>query len=305
MKKGLVLGAMLVASAFVLTGAALAADISTSGAIEFKVTGTSQDGQASGLFGAGDVLVDYSVTLVSDSWEANLTPEFDLAGEALTFDDAYIKYSGDMLDVTMKPLGADKDLYDVAGLAGGGDPPNIPGNPGLVFEASLAPLTVDVTVNNQAVDDEPKFSYVVGAAYDLEVLTFEALFGGTDVADATWYGTYYGAQVTYAADPVTVVGQYGNFNPEVTALQDGSGFFGSLAYALGGGLGTVTLEYTGVDKNFNGAGVPTAEDYSKIYGEYSHPLTDDVSLILDVANITDGSGAESYSEYEAVISVGL
>jgi len=303
MKKGLVLGAMLVASVFLFTGAALASEISTSGVIEFKLTGTSQEDQASGLFAAGDVEVLYAVTLSSDSWEANLTPKFDLAGEALAVEDAYIKYAADMMSVTMKPLGADKELFDVEGAIG--DPPNIPSNAGLVFEIPLASLTADLVVNNQAVGDEATFSYAFGAAYEMDPITMEAMYGGTDVAAATWYGSYYGAAVTYAADPLTVVGQYGSFSPEAAGLEDGSGFFASLAYAMGEGLGTLTLEYTSVDENMNGAGVPTDEEYSKIYGEYSHPLTDAVSLKLDVSNITDGSGADSYSEYEAVISVGL
>jgi len=303
MKKGLVLGAMLVASVFLFTGAALASEISTSGVIEFKLTGTSQEDQASGLFAAGDVEVLYAVTLSSDSWEANLTPKFDLAGEALAVEDAYIKYAADMMSVTMKPLGADKELFDVEGAIG--DPPNIPSNAGLVFEIPLASLTADLVVNNQAVGDEATFSYAFGAAYEMDPITMEAMYGGTDVAAATWYGSYYGAAVTYAADPLTVVGQYGSFSPEAAGLEDGSGFFASLAYAMGEGLGTLTLKYTSVDENMNGAGVPTDEEYSKIYGEYSHPLTDAVSLKLDVSNITDGSGADSYSEYEAVISVGL
>ena len=307
MKKGLIIVAVLVACVFGFTGAALAADISTSGTIEFKVTGTSEDGQASGLFGAGDVLVDYSVTLTSGAFEANLTPEFDLAGEALTFDDAYIKWVPDTLSVTMKPLGIDKDLFDIAGMAGGGDPPVIPSNPGLGFEVPVVPFTFDLVVNNQkeTVGDDAEFSYGFGMKYALDGVTLEGVYGGTGVEDATWYGSFYGAAVTAALDALTIVGQYGSYNPEAAGLEDGSGYFGSLAYALGEGLGTVTLEYTGVDKNFNGAGIPTAKDYSKIYGEYSYPLTDAVSLTLDVANIEPGTGVDSYTEYEVVIGVSL
>lgn len=302
MKKGLIIVAVLVACVFGFTGAALAADISTSGTIEFKVTGTSQDGQASGLFGAGDVLVDYSVTLTSGAFEANLTPEFDLAGEALTFDDAYIKWAPDTLSVTMKPLGIDKELYDIEGSGG---KPSIPSNPGLGFEVPVAPFTFDLVVNNVAVGEDAEFSYGLGLKYALNGVTLEGVYGGTGVEAETWYGSFYGAAVTVALDALTIAGQYGSYNPEAAGLEDGSGYFGSLAYALGEGLGTVTLEYTGVDKNFNGAGIPTAKDYSKIYGEYSYPLTDAVSLTLDVANIEPGTGVDSYTEYEVVIGVSL
>jgi len=307
MKKGLIIVAVLVACVFGFTGAALAAEYSTSGTIEFKVTGTSEDGKASGLFGAGDVLVDYSVTLTSGAFEANLTPEFDLAGEALTFDDAYIKWAPDTLSITMKPLGIDKDLFDIAGMAGGGDPPVIPSNPGLGFAVPIAPFTFDLVVNNVAVGDDAKFSYGFGAKYTLNGVTLEGLFGNTDVETETWYGSYYGTKVTAALDALTLTGQYGSFSPETTGYEDGSGYFASLAYALGEGLGTVALEYTGVDKNFNGAGIPTDKEYHKIYGEYSYPLTDAVSLTLDVANIHPGTpvGAKSYTEYEVVIGVSL
>ena len=139
--------------------AVLAAEYSTSGTIEFKVTGTSEDGQASGLFGAGDVLVLYGVTLTSGTFEVNLTSEFDLAGEALTFADAYVKWAPDTLSVTMKLLGIDKELYDIAGMAYGGDPADIPSNPGLGFEVPVVPFTFDLVVNNQ--------KETVGDAYSL------------------------------------------------------------------------------------------------------------------------------------------
>ncbi len=267
MKKGLIVVAVLVACVFGFTGAVLAADISTSGTIEFKVTGTSQDGQASGLFGAGDVLVLYSVTLTSGTFETNLTPKFNLADEALEVEDAYIKWVPDTLSITMKPLGIDKDLFDIAGMAGGGDPPVIPSNPGLGFEVPVVPFTFDLVVNNVAVGDDAEFSYGFGMKYELDGVTLEGVYGGTGVEAATWYGSFYGAAVTAALDSLTIAGQYGSFNPEAAGLEDGSGYFGSLAYALGEGLGTVTLKYTGVDKNFNGAGTPTDKDYSKIYGE--------------------------------------
>ncbi|GAI58198.1 unnamed protein product, partial [marine sediment metagenome] len=53
--------------------------------------------------------------------------------------------------------------------------------------------------------------------------------------------------------------------------------------------------------------VTAVKEYHKIYGEYSYPLTDAVSLKLDVASIEPGTpvGAKSYTEYEVVIGVSL
>jgi len=309
MKKGLVAIAVLVACVFGFTGAALAAEYSTSGTIEFNLTGTSKDGEASGLFGAGDVLVNYAVTLTSGTFEANLTPQFDLAGEALTFDEAYLKWSPDTLNITMKPLGIDKDLYDIAGMAGGGDPPVIPSNPGLGFEVPVAPFTFDLVVNNQkeTVGDEVKFSYGLGVDYVINSVTLGGLFGTTDVEDADWYGSFYGGKVAVDLAPLTLTGEYGTFSPEAAGLEDGSGFFAKFGYDLGEGLGSVALEYTSVDKYFNTAGDPATavDEYYKIYGEYSYPLTDAVSLTLDVANIEPGTGVDSYTEYEVKMGVSL
>ena len=299
MKKAFLIGAVLTVCAFAFTGAALAAEISTSGTIEFKLTGTTEEGGVSGLFAAGDVLVDYSVTLTSDAWEANLTPEFDLAGEALTFDDAYIKYSLDMLAVTMKPLGIRKKLWDIRGMSD--TKIRLPNNPGIDVEVPIAPLTLDLVVNNQAVVDEAKFNYAVGGKYEADPITVEAIYGISNVETYEWYGSYYGAKVSAALDSLTLEGQYGAFSPEAAGLEDGSGYFGKAAYALGEGLGTFTVKYTGADEHLN----RTAENWAKIYGEYSHPLTDDVTLKLDVTNITPGTGEDSYTEYEALIGVSL
>jgi len=306
MKKRLIVVAVLVACVFGFTGAALAAEFCSKGTIEFKLTGTSQDGEASGLFGAGDVEVCYGLSLTSGTFEAVVVPKLKLAGE-LDCDEAYIKWAPDTLSITMKPLGIDKDLFDIAGMAGGGDPPVIPSNPGLGFEVPIAPFTFDLVANNVAVGDDAVFSYGFGMKYALDGVTLEALYGSSDVEAATWYGSFYGAQVTAALDALTITGQYGTFNPETADYEDGSGYFGKLEYALGEGLGTVALEYTGVDKYFNTAGDPVTavKEYHKIYGEYSYPLTDAVSLTLDVASIEPGTGLDSYTEYEVVVGVSL
>jgi len=308
MKKGLVVAVVLMACAFGFTGAALAAEFGTKGVIEFKLTGTSEDGKASGLFEAGDVEVCYHLTLTSGAFETFVSPKLKLAGE-LDCDDAYIKWMPDALSVTMKPIGIDKDLYDVAGMAGGGDPPVIPSNPGLGFEVPVAPFTFDLVVNNQkeTVGDEVKFSYGLGLDYVINSVTLGGVFGTTDVEDADWYGSFYGGKVAVDLAPLTLEGQYGSFNPEAAGLEDGSGFFAKFGYDLGEGLGSVALEYKSADKNFNGAGTPTDKDYSKVKGEYSYPLTDAVSLTMDVANIEPGTpvGAKSYTEYGLKIGVSL
>lgn len=300
MKKGLVLGAMLVASVFLFTGAALASEISTSGTIEFKLTGTSQEDQASGLFAAGDVLVDYSVTLTSDSWEANITPEFDLAGDDLTWADAYIKLTADMMSLSMKPLGGERlQIWDIRGDSD--TKIRLPSDPGIDLGVPIDPLSLTVAVTNRAVDDEAKFNFGVGATYALDPVTVEAIFATSDVEAADFYGSYYGAKVTYAADPLTIEGQFGTFSPEAAALEEGSGYFGKFAYAMGEGLGTFTVKYTAADENLN----RTTEEWSKIVGEYSHPVTDAVTFKLELTNITPGTGADSYTNYAGIISVSV
>ena len=74
---------------------------------------------------------------------------------------------------------------------------------------------------------------------------------------------------------------------------------------MGEGLGSFKLNYRGIDENLNGAGTPTEKEYHKIYGEYSYPLTEAVSLTMDVANIEPGTGIDSYTEFGIKIGVAL
>ncbi|MBA7654636.1 hypothetical protein ES703_62518 [subsurface metagenome] len=302
MKKILVVAAVLLVCLFGFSGLGLAAEISTSGDLEFKLSGTSQEGAASGLFGAGDVLVNYGVTLTSGAFEANLTPKFNLADEALEVEDAYIKWAPDTLSVTMKPLGIDKELYDIEGDGG---KPNIPSNPGLGIEIPVEDFTFDLVANNVAEGDTTKFGYALGAKYVIDLVTLEGLFGSSNVEDADWYGSYYGGKVAVDLAPLTLVGQYGTFSPEKANLEKGSGYFAEFAYALDEDLGTLSLQYIGIDENLNGAGMPTPEEYHKIYGEYSYPLTEAVSLTMDVANIEPGTGIDSYTEFGITVGVAL
>jgi len=299
MKKSLVLGAMLVASVFLFTGAALTAEYSTSGTIQFKLTGTSQEDQASGLFAAGDVDVSYAVTLTSGSWEVNITPKYN-QDDDLAFDAAYVKVTADMMSLSMKPMGGERlQIWDIRGNSD--TKIRLPSDPGIDLGVPIDPLSLTLAVTNRAVDDEAKFNFGVGATYALDPITVEAIFATSDVAAADFYGSYYGAKVTYAADPLTIEGQFGTFSPEAAALEEGSGYFGKFAYAMGEGLGTFTVKYTAADENLN----RTAEEWSKIVGEYSHPLTDDVTFTLELTNITPGTGADSYTNYAGIIKVSV
>jgi len=305
MKKGLVVIAVLLACVFGFTGAALAAEISTSGRTEFKLTGTSEEGKASGLFQKGAVRIDYEVTLTSGSFETVLMPRFDLPS-TLNWEKAYIKWSADSMNFQMHPLGL-KDEFDLWDVSGSGGNPNIPNaDAGIKFEVPVEPFTFSLGATNVAVADEAKFSYGFGAKYVINSVTLEGLFGNTDVETEDWYGSYYGSRVSVDLAPLTLEGQYGTFSPETKdGYKDGSGYFAKFAYALGEGLGTLTLKYYGADENLNGKGVATAKDYSKIYGEYMYPLTEAVDLFIDVAQIEPGTGADSHTEYEMKLRMNL
>lgn len=355
MKKSLVVVAVLVACAFGLTGAALATEVETGGDIQFKISGTSQDGKASELFGKGDVRIDYKVSLTSGPFEISLMPRFDLP-DTLTWEEAYIKRSFSPLSIALHPLGIDLELWDIGGIAATGNKPNIPKNAGIKVEIPVQAFTFGLLVNNQAGSnvfdadgilagsdpfdfgwpvleeaDKSKFSYGAEVKYEIDAVTLEALYGFTDVQyvkSATswtgiewvdglemvtitsfnpydWYGSYMGAKTTLDLAPLALEAQFGSFSPEATGLKDGSGYFAKVEYALDEELGTLTLEYTGVDKNLNGKGTPTAKAYSKIKGEYGAPLAEAVKLVLGVASIEPGTGVKSFTEYEVSVKVVL
>ena len=120
MKKGLLAVVTILACALVGAGIATAAEISTSGTIEFKISGTSEEGEPSGAFANGDVNVIYGVTITSGAFEAYIAPKANLVDEALTYDDAYIQYAGEMATLTMYPFGVDYGLYDLYAYGEGG-----------------------------------------------------------------------------------------------------------------------------------------------------------------------------------------
>jgi len=80
MKKGLLAVVVVLACALVGAGIATAAEISTSGVVEFQISGTSAAGEASGLFGEADTdaTLSYSFALDAAPWRAGITATIEL-----------------------------------------------------------------------------------------------------------------------------------------------------------------------------------------------------------------------------------
>lgn len=323
MKKGLLAVVVVLACALVGAGIATAAEISTSGAIQFKVSGTSEEGKASGLFGAGDVLVDYHVEVTSGPWTGVVSPEFDIAGGAVCECDAYITYTSDMATLTLDPTGIDYGLYDlyacgapditglptVARSIDGG--PNMPSKAGIKAEIPFEPLTLTAVVNNQESGADVLWNFGFGVDYTMESLTL-GLMGNSACKDAPWYGTSYGLKAVYEMAPMTFTGQYGSFSPSTDGYESGSGYYVEFDYATDE-MGNFVVSYKGADANFNGAGTATDHAYSKIYGEWGYPLTDAVTFTADVASedrgwadvgaTPDVDESKSITSYEVKIGV--
>jgi len=295
-----------------LTAGAMAQpEISTSGAIEFTLKGTSAEGEASGLFGAGDVLIDYNVTLTSGPWTAVVSPEFDIGGEALAECDAYITYSGEAFTLTLDPTGIDNGIFDIYayGLDGAIDgAPNIASNPGLKLEVPFG-SSFYLVVNNQQSSTDPEnavFNFGGGLSTSMGGVSLDLAFNSDGDEGNTWYGSSYGLKVGYALDAISLVAEYGAWSPGADDLEAGSGYYFEFGYTLPGG-DSLTLSYTGSDKNLNGAGYgPSDHDYSKIKGVYSHSLAESVTLSFEVASTDDGYGEEeSITTWTGKISIAI
>ena len=311
MKKGLVIGVVLVAFSLVFAGVASAVhDLERSPRIEIKLTGSTEDGKAGLVLAKGNVRVDYKMTLTGvEPWEVVVTPRFDLP-DTLTWEDAYIKVFFDSISLGMYPLGFQEDLelYDIEGTGG---KPNISDvDPGIRFDIPVAPLGFNVAAATKEVGEEAVLSYGIGGSYELNGVTLDGMFASTNVVDWDWYGDYYGAEIAIDLAPLSLRGQYGGFDPETAGYKDGSGYFAEIAYSLGEELGDLTFRLTSVDKYLNNRGnpipVPPAtelKDYSKIYGEYDYPVVDGIHVIVDAAAIEPGTGAESFTQYELLLKV--
>ncbi len=313
MKKGLLAVVTILACALVGAGIATAAEISTSGTIEFKISGTSEEGEPSGAFANGDVNVIYGVTITSGAFEAYIAPEADLTGtvtdeednstNVLTYDDVYISYKGEMATLTMKPFGLDYGLYDLYAAVPDGAP-NIPSEPGIKVEVPFEPLTLTAVVNSSTDDGDVLYNYGLGLDYTADSLSFGVMANSTPVEDADWYGTSYGVKISYEMAPMTFTLEYGSFSPSAAGKEAGSGYYAELSYETDE-TGTFKLSYTGADAKFNGAGTPTEEAYSKIYGEWVYPVTENTDLTLSAWSEDTGDGTGAATSYEATTETTL
>jgi len=315
MKKGLVIGIALVVSLFMLSSVALA-EITTSGVIEWKVYGSDEKvggaEVASPVFKYGDVRMHYDVKLTSGPWEALFAPRvrLDDATPFVEDDGSYLKVYFDSSSLKLQPR-LDYGVFDVYSFVAD-DSANIPKEAGVKLNVPFKPLdmSLDLVVNSSAVykntgatwgwgDQEAKWNYGAGLSFDVEPISVAVQFINTDVADATWYGTSYGAKLGVDLTPVTITAEFASWSPEGAGLNDGSGMYAKVGYALDEGLGSLALEYKGSDKEFNGAGGgPTTEDYSKLAGIYTYPLAEAVNMIFTVASVDKGLGDGGFTEYE-------
>jgi len=267
-------------------------EISTSGNIEFKITGSSAAGEASGLFGAGDVLIDYNVTATSGNWKAVVSPEFDIGGGALVECDAYLEYSGAAFDLILDPTGIDNGVFDVecaADITLG-----IPASPGVKLSVPMEGFDFYAVVNNQQDGSDVIYNFAGGVDFSMGPLGLGFTFN-SDQKNKT---SSYGAQVTYSADSLSFTGQYGGYSPE--GGTGGSGYVAGIDYTLAGGS-SFSLYYYGADADLNSADGTARTAYSKVEGSFSTPLAENVSLTFTVTSTDDGSGGESVTDWEGKI----
>ena len=327
MKKGLLVAIALGVSVLMFSSVALA-EITTSGSVQWKISGSDEntsvstfglvDEVASPLFKYGDVRMHYDVILTSGAWEAAFKPRIrlDKSPELVEDDGSYLKVNFDSSSLTLQPR-LDYGIFDVYSYGWWGaidGAANIPKEAGLKLDVPFQPLDMDLNlvVNSTAVykntgatwgwgNQETKWNYGAGLSFTTHPMTLAVQAVTTDVADATWYGTSYGAKLEVDLAPVTVNAQFASWSPEGAGLSNGSGVYGKVGYALDAGLGDLALEYKSCDENFNGANSifgATPDEYSKLAGTYTYPLAAAVNMSLTVASVDKGLGDGAFTEYE-------
>jgi hypothetical protein len=322
MKKGLVVGVAVLVSLFMFTSVAPAV-ITTSGSVQWKIYGSDEKPGgfevASPLFKYGDVRMHYDIKLTSGAWEALFAPRvrLDKDPELVEDDGSYLKVYLDSSSIMLKPR-LNYEVFDVYSVVVDGGA-NIPKKPGVKANLPFMPLdmSLDLVLNSSAVykatggttgtgDQETKWNYGAGLSFSVEPINVALQFVTTDVTDADWYGSAYGAKLGVDLAPLTITAEFASWSPEGAGLKDGSGIYGKIGYALDEGLGSLALEYKGSDKEFNGAGGgPTADDYSKLKGEYTYPLAEAVNMSLSVASVDKGQGDGDFTEYEVKFAASL
>jgi len=323
MKKGLLVAIALGVSVLMFSSVALAAEITTSGTLEWKIYGSDEEvggaKVASPLFKYGDVRMHYDVLLTSGAWEAKFAPRvrLDKSPEIVEDDGSYLKVHFDSSSLTLQPR-LDYGVFDVYsyGPAGAIDgAANIPKEAGVKLDVPFEPLDMDLSLVANSTDvnkatgmkatvggeRETKWNYGAGLSFTTHPMTLAVQAVTTDVTDDTWYGTSYGAKLEVDLAPVTINAQFASWSPEATGASDGSGVYGKVGYALPEGLGDLALEYKGCDKEFN----HTTEDYSKLAGTYTYPLAEAVNMSLTVASVDKGEGDGDFTEYEVKFAVSL
>jgi hypothetical protein len=323
MKKGLVVGVALAVSVLMFSSLALA-EITTSGSVQWKLYGSDEKvggyEVASPIFKYGDVRMHYDVLLTSGPWEALFAPRvrLDDPNPFVEDDGSYLKVALDSSSVMLKPR-LDYGVFDVYayGPAGAIDgAANIPTEPGVKLNLPFKPLdmSLDLVLNSSAVykgtggatgtgDQESKWNYGAGLSFAAEPVSVSLQFVTSDVTDATWYGSSYGAKLDVDLAPLTITAEFASWSPEYAGYDDGSGMYAKVGYALDEGLGSLALEYKGSDKEFNGAGYgPSTDDYSKLTGSYTYPLAEAVNMTFSVGSVNKGYGDGDFTEYEVLFA---
>ena len=324
MKKGLVMGVILVTGAFLFGNIGVAA-ITTSGTLEWKIVRSNEKPAgaevASPLLKYGDVRMHYDVKVISGPWEALFAPRIRLDKEPQFVEDdgSYLKVTLNKASFMLKPR-LDYAVFDVYaygpdGVIDGGA--NIPKKPGIKINLPIKSLnmSLDLAVNNSAVykntgmeltgigDQKTRWNFGTGLAFAVKPITVGLQLDRTEVKDATWYGSSYGVKLTADLTPLTLTAEFANWSPEATHLKTGSGLYGEFAYTLCEGLGSLALEYKKSDKQFNGAGYgPSPEDYYKITGKYSFLLAKAVDLSLALSKVDKGYGDGRFTEFEVKVT---
>lgn len=209
MKKGIIAGGILLGCVLLLGGIA-AADISTSGLVEFQVSG-----DPAGLFsGTVEGTLSASLSADADSWEAGLTAKLENDEATLSLSDAFIQYTAEMATIKMSPQGVSYAIYDLGG--------DIAEEVGITVTATLDPLTITTVLNNAGDLD---WNYGIGAEYSAGTISMGVKYNSVEAV---------GIQIVGTMDPIVLTGQYASFG-------DRTGYLAKGEYALA--AGSVSVSY--------------------------------------------------------------